>query len=750
MTGREAIASQKSVAPDAHDLRPPPLSTSRAPSIATRPKSPPPQTLPHLDQMPGNSFETPDPSATNLVPSPDPPSEPQVPAVPEDHTSSPSTAKDAESRPGTGYASTDADDDSEAHRPGLGPMIKKKLINNNNKGDLANTFRKAATAYNAFRPRAGGAGERLKQGGNETQEPDGINAVVPAPLRKKSVDIERTEPPPSLPKEVEQPPIAKEQIPEVEVTSPLASPEPQAELQQEHKPVQLKDEPASQPTPAPAEVQLAPTPEPRRPKRRSAQQENYLRTLNIDPRLLDGRGIEFESILTDFGWGTSVMKGRQLEDLEADLKRELGRIEAGSWLGHLEQKDDRVEIVDQMLDRAIAECDELEGLLTLYAVELGSLNDDIAFIEAQSQGLQVQTANQKILHAELQKLVDTISITPQQLQPLRYGSFDDPRGLSEIEQSLLLLYRAMVTIDPSIRSSSTAISSDLGKSTLGLEKTDIGTMNALQEKRQAYLQESASFCQQLMRYLDTTFEQTLAGAKLALMQSPSGLTGPLMKLNGPAYNSARANLFQFSPLLLFAKELNQPAWQALLRMYGSKARPLYTDVFRENTQAWKKGVRKATGDVAELLFTSVEKETSEGLTSTARRITVKRSQTLAKTFRAASGDKSNVPDARQAGRLMPCEVFAGVMEEQAPLLRTEQNFIVDLFHTTSLENIDFADAVLATIPETRTSPDLTARRLMEPDRIVARHVADTMEELFGFWATEMRGLIEWAVAEDPM
>jgi hypothetical protein len=57
--------------------------------------------------------------------------------------------------------------------------------------------------------------------------------------------------------------------------------------------------------------------------------------------------------------------------LENDIKREIARVEAGSWLNHLEQKDDRVEAVERMLDRAIAECDELEGLLTLYNVELG-------------------------------------------------------------------------------------------------------------------------------------------------------------------------------------------------------------------------------------------------------------------------------------------------------------------------------------------------------------------------------------------
>lgn len=627
-------------------------------------------------------------------------------------------------------------------------MFKKKAV----KGDVAKNFLRAANAYNAFKPnafkpRAGGAGERLAKEA-DANGPDGINAVVPAPLRKMSVDTEKLETPASPTKATEAPvePEVATTAPDIEVTSPLASPEPE-----EKSSVQLKDEPAPIPvSPQPEqEVELAPAPEPRRPKRRSVHQDNYLRSLDIDPRLLDGRGLEFETILTDFGWGANVLKGRQLEDLEADLKRELGRIEAGSWLGHLEQKDDRVDIVDTMLDRAIAECDELEGLLTLYAVELGSLNDDIAFIEAQSQGLQVQTANQKILHTELQKLVETISISPHQLQPLRRGDLSTPHGLSDVESSLLLLYKAMLTIDPTMRSG--AISSiDPSRPSRGLESTDVGTMHALREKRQAYLQECTGFCQRFLQHMDTVFSATLSKAKPALMRPPNGIGVSAMKLNGPAYSLARDYLWQFGPLLLFTKEVNQNAWQASLRMYYTKARPLYSEVFRENAHAWKQGTRKTTGEASEILFTSTEKETPEGLSNTARKITVKRSQTLAKTFRAASAEKANSPGGRQAGRLMPCEVFAGVLEEQVPLLSMEQNFIVGLFHATSMENFDFADAVMAAVPEARTSQDLGMRRLIEPDRNVARQVTDIMEELFGFWSGEMRTLMEWAVAEDPM
>ncbi|GAB7350382.1 hypothetical protein MBLNU459_g1005t1 [Dothideomycetes sp. NU459] len=735
---------------DAPDLRPPPLATSRNVSAAGgRPQSPAVEQPQEQDRMPGTFYETPAASTSNLnTPQPqqqqedpmssvEPEASAQAAAVPAAYSPSPIATPEVQT--------PEAEEDDEGmHRPGLGPMIKKK-----NKGDIANTFRKAATAYNAFKPRAGGAGERLAKGA-DANGPDGINAVVPAPMRKMSTDADKVEAPADPVQAADIAAQVPENIPEVEVTSPMASPVAPGKSGNRQMHTPLTEEVASQPAAAEPESQLAPPSEPRRQKRRSPQQENYLRALNIDPRLLEGRGLEFETILTDFGWGSNVLKSRQLDDLEADLRRELGRVEAGSWLGHLEQKDDRVEVVDQMLDRAIAECDELEGLLTLYAVELGSLNDDIAFIEAQSQGLQVQTANQKILHAELQKLVDTISITPNQLQPLRYADLSNPDSLMEIESSLLVLYKAMVTIDPSVRSSN-AISTTKGNhSTSGIEGSEIGNMNALQEKRQEYQYESAAFCKRLAQHLETLFAASLGTAHLALTQSSVGINANSMKLNSPAYNLARANLFQFSPLLLFTKEIQRGTWSTLLRSYYHKARPLYTKVFHENTQAWKKAVRSNTGDSAELLFTSVEKEPSEGLTSTARKLTVKRSQTLAKTFRAASGDKPSSSDLRQVGRLLPCEVFAGILDEQAPLLSMEQNFFVDLFHATTLENVDFADAVAAAVPDARLGPDLTARRLMEPNREIARQVFDTMDEMFQFWPTEMKTTLEWAVASDPI
>lgn len=236
------------------------------------------------------------------------------------------------------------------------------------KPTAADTIRKAAKAAAAFKPRAGGGAEKffIAKDTKASDEPDGINAVfVPQrqpPKEEKKVEDE----PQPKPNRASQDKLSidVEVVPSVKVSSPLSPPT---------VPAESIDERARSPSPTPEKLaaKAEPEAEVRRKKRRSNQQVMNISKLGIDPGILDGRGLEFEVLLAEFGWGSSELSTKNIESLESDIRREIARVEAGSWLSHLEQKDDRVEAVEKMLDRAIAECDELEGLLTLYNVELG-------------------------------------------------------------------------------------------------------------------------------------------------------------------------------------------------------------------------------------------------------------------------------------------------------------------------------------------------------------------------------------------
>ena len=297
-----------------------------------------------------------EPSPAPRAPSPPPPA-PTEPVEPEPAPSV--TSPPVASPPSDATSPLD----EEQHRPGLGPMFKEKK-------DVAGAFRKAAKATMAFKPRAGGAAEKLRKQREQELSGDGQDGIsgvfVPAPLsRGVSNDTKPGTPDVQSKENLAVKPVVAEVVPQLKVTSPVSAPSGATTPFDEAPAPQRSTSPGAQ---ASKEAEDAEK-ERRKQKRRSNVQSKYISSLGIDPSLLDGRGLEFESMLGDFGWGGSSSQSKKLEHLEADIRREISRVEAGSWLG-MEQKDERVELVEKMLDKAITECDELEGLLTLYGVEL--------------------------------------------------------------------------------------------------------------------------------------------------------------------------------------------------------------------------------------------------------------------------------------------------------------------------------------------------------------------------------------------
>ena len=277
----------------------------------------------------GDGVSTPDPSVTKFPPTPPP----EIPT-------------------------------GEEHRPGLGPMIKKKSTT-----EVASKFRKAATAYNAFKPRAGGAAEKVatdKTGG------DGITGVFQAPSLLKSVsqdDVRPATPKQSLENRPSTPDV-KVEIPTVQVTtSPAKSVAPvisEPVIPKSSESIQHKASDTEQ-RPSTADK----TQEDRRKKRRSDHSARYAKILGIHPHLLEGRTFEVEEVLNDFGWGEERTGRATFDEFETGIRKEIARVEAGSWLSGVENNDERVGAVADMMDRVMAECDELDNLLTLYNVELG-------------------------------------------------------------------------------------------------------------------------------------------------------------------------------------------------------------------------------------------------------------------------------------------------------------------------------------------------------------------------------------------
>ena len=264
--------------------------------------------------------------------------------------------------------SSETTQEEETHRPGLGPMIKKRSPK-----EIANVFRKAAVAHSAFKPRSGGAADKIRGEALKTPNtPDGINGVFPAPslLRETSQDNVKAATPTETTtiRSFTPEKLRPEQInnlPEVKITTTplILTNTPENPVS---KVAQNLDAPLEQAT----NVQRSVKEEQRR-KRPSNHSAKYAKALGIDPNLLEGRTLDFEIALSDFGWGEDETEKSSYDDFQHNIRRDLAGVETGSWLGSFEHNDERVTVVGKMLDKAIAECEELDGLLTLYNVELG-------------------------------------------------------------------------------------------------------------------------------------------------------------------------------------------------------------------------------------------------------------------------------------------------------------------------------------------------------------------------------------------
>ncbi|KAH6618181.1 exocyst complex component Sec3-domain-containing protein [Chaetomium sp. MPI-SDFR-AT-0129] len=631
----------------------------------------------------------------------------------------------------------------ETTKPGLAAMMKKK-----SKGEIAGAFWKAANAASAFKPRPGGAAERLRQKQNEvaSEGPDGITSVIPAPPKP----VQKPPPAPEPVTPVEPPPRAADRgIPEVKITESgptsaaggLNGSKPSIQdLKKQNKKDELEADGDGPDGGAPRRSIIA------------GNDMKYLATLGIDASsLLDSQTHEFAKWLDYFGWVPGeAMRGRHFDEMRVDLDRELSKAQAGGWLARFQEEDERVEAIKRGIDVAVEECEELDNLLTLYSVELSTLADDIAYIEAQGQGLQVQAANQKLLRKELESLLETCAISEADLGALKSAPLETATGVEEIEMSLVTLFKAMTKMDPTLGGTGNGTARK-SEDHLGLD-SDYGQMRIVQEKKEMYLAESAQFMRRLVIFMERQFSEAFRATKAALDGALS------KKADARNHEPGRDLLWMYSPLVLYARDVDLDNWNRILQIYQDKCHPIYKTEFKDATEAWKRGVRKpatVAEEGAELLFTAQAEKKEEGLATTARKLTVKRSQTLARSLRSPLGDSSssNAADSNNKahdGRPLPYEVFAGVLDDLLPLVEMEQNFVVDFFHATTLEQSDFPDLVVASRPHDRRGGDLKRHRLMEPDRELARRVTKAMESIFLFLEANLQRLMEWALAMDPL
>lgn len=362
--------------------------------------------------------------------------------------------------------------------------------------------------------------------------------------------------------------------------------------------------------------------------------------------------------------------------------------------------------------------------------------------------MQVQAANQKLLKKELESLLETCAITAQDLQALSLAPLDNVNGVEEVETTLVMLYKAMLKIDPQMGSGDNE-KSGLQSSDQAIDfNGDYVKMRIVQEKKQMYMRESAAFMQRLVEFMAREF-------RLAYEEVRRVLQGALQKKTDPHnHDAGRDILWKYDPLMLYARDVDLENWNRLIQEYQDAAHPTYKMEFRDVLDLWKRNARKNVGEDA-LLFTTEQEKKEEGegksLAMAARKLTVKRSQALGRIGRSPLGDGKDAGKGQiDLSKNLPYEVFASVLDDLLPLVEMEQNFIIDFFHATTLEQFDFPDAVASVSAGSRRGNDLKRHRLMEPDRDLARRVTRSMEVIFPFLERDLANLVDWVLSQSPL
>jgi hypothetical protein len=253
------------------------------------------------------------------------------------------------------------------------------------------------------------------------------------------------------------------------------------------------------------------------------------------------------------------------------------------------------------------------------------------------------------------------------------------------------------------------------------------------------------FLQRLKQFMSLAFKM----AEQKRTEAMSSASRDPLKLDNSARQAGRGEIWMFSPLMLFAREVSTSEWQGLLHLYEQQSKSSYQNEFRDNGLAWRRTARKPTGDEQELLFTHQEKEKEgEGITMAARKLTVRRGKTVraAAGLRLGSGEKK----APTNGKVEPCEAFAGSLRETLNMITEEQNFIVQFFHLDSLATAEYSDLIASAAPENRQCPDFSTKQSHDPDRGMAKRVEHIMDEVYSFWPNDFQSMADWALQADPM
>ncbi|CEP60376.1 GTP-Rho binding exocyst subunit SEC3 LALA0_S01e09318g [Lachancea lanzarotensis] len=180
--------------------------------------------------------------------------------------------------------------------------------------------------------------------------------------------------------------------------------------------------------------------------------------------------------------------------------------------------------------KVLAECEKVDPTLSFFAMELSTVSRDIEYVENQENGLQVESANKKMLWKELSDVLSSVSVDEVTLNNILALPLSE-RNLQMIENLLQPLYTALK-----------AIRGDAEE-----RDRNLGVMRALIERRQAYEIVTERFIKRVADEIHNKFVN-LQHEKVAIDQLSNVLSRFLM----------------FSSVILFTKDIASEVYTKMI------------------------------------------------------------------------------------------------------------------------------------------------------------------------------------------
>lgn len=263
---------------------------------------------------------------------------------------------------------------------------------------------------------------------------------------------------------------------------------------------------------------------------------------------------EIEEILEELKW--DIVEGSEL--LVKKLRKKLNVVKLTN-AKNLVNFDFGKESVFDDIDFSVREVNNLSHIFTKLSIDVRSISSKVAYIENESDGLQMKTINEAMLLNELQSIVDDLNIDDYDLGLIsKFSDYENLESVNGLETKLVRLYAALYTI----------------------RDTDTGGLNkmlAIKQYQETYEAVASRFSENFLMYF-----------KSSILRFMNGIIPNVSKI-GPTVLFQDINRWTtFSGLLLFVKDISNDQFVNLRESFNESASELVNEWLKYRLEDYHK------------------------------------------------------------------------------------------------------------------------------------------------------------------